>query len=92
MSQTDLSPLEILRSLGIDGTPTVTSAQGGFDMTMWKVEYEGQTYALRVFRPGEHDECEHERAVMAAAQAAGLPVLEVHATGVWQDHPALLIT
>src|SRR5258708_38578540 len=92
MTQTDLSPLEILRSLGINGTPTVTPVQGGFDMAMWKVEYEDQTYALRVFRPGEHEDCEHERVVMAAARAAGLPVPEVHAAGVWQDHPALLIT
>jgi aminoglycoside phosphotransferase (APT) family kinase protein len=92
MTQTDLVPLEILRSLGIDGTPTVTPVQDGFDMAIWKVEYEDQTYALRVFRPGEHEECEHEQVVMAAARAAGLPVPEVNAAGVWQDHPALLIT
>jgi aminoglycoside phosphotransferase (APT) family kinase protein len=92
MTQTDLAPLEILRSLGIDGTPTVTPVQDGFDMAIWKVEYEDQTYALRVFRPGEHEECEHEQVVMAAARAAGLPVPEVNAAGVWQDHPALLIT
>ncbi|GER92268.1 hypothetical protein KDW_64300 [Dictyobacter vulcani] len=92
MTQIDLSPLEILRSLGIDGTPTVTPVQSGFDMAMWKVEYEDQTYALRVFRPGEHEECEHERVVMVAARAAGLPVPEVRAAGIWQDHPVLLIT
>jgi aminoglycoside phosphotransferase (APT) family kinase protein len=92
MTQTDLSPLEMLRSLGITGTPTVTPVQGGFDMAMWKVEDEDQTYALRVFRAGAHEDCEHERVVMAAARAAGLPVPEVHAAGVWQDHPALLLT
>src|SRR5258708_5901322 len=92
MTQTDLSPLAMLRSLGITGTPTITPVQGGFDMAMWKVESEDQTYALRVFRAGAHAECEHERVVMAAARAAGLPVPEVHAAGVWQDHPALLLT
>ena len=92
MTQTDLSPLEMLRSLGFSGTPTVTPVQGGFDMAMWKVEDGDQTYALRVFRAGAHTDCEHERVVMAAARAAGLPVPEVHAAGVWQDHPALLIT
>jgi aminoglycoside phosphotransferase (APT) family kinase protein len=61
-------------------------------MAMWKVEYEDQIYALRVFRPGKHEDCEHEWRVMAAARAAGLPVPEVNAAGVWQDHPALLIT
>lgn len=92
MTQTNLEPLEILSSLGIYGTPMVTPVQGGFDMAMWKVEHEGQTYALRVFRPGEQKNCERERVVMAAALAAGLPVPEVCAAGVWQDRPALLIS
>ncbi len=92
MTQTKMQPLEILSSLGINGLHTVIPVQGGFDMAMWKVEYEGQTYALRVFPPGRQEDCERERGVMAAARAAGLPVPEVHAVGVWQDHSALLIT
>ncbi len=92
MTQTNIQPLEILSSLGINGTPTVTPVQGGFDMAMWKVGYADQTYALRVFRAGALADCEREQVVMAAARAAGLPMPEVHAAGVWQDHPALLIT
>ena len=92
MTQTDLSPLDVLHSLGITGTPTVTSVQAGFDRAMWKVEYEDQTYALRVFRPGEDGDCKREQVVMAAARTAGLPVPEVHAAGVWQGHPVLLLT
>jgi aminoglycoside phosphotransferase (APT) family kinase protein len=92
MTQSELPPLEILRTLRINGMPTVTAVQGGFDMAMWKVEHEGQTYALRVFRAGAHEDCEYERVVMEAARAAGLPVPEVHGAGVWQDRPALLIT
>jgi aminoglycoside phosphotransferase (APT) family kinase protein len=92
MIQTDLQPLDILHALGINETATVTPVQGGYDMAMWKVEHEGQTYALRVFRAGAHEDCEHEQVVMAAARAAGLPVPEVHRAGVWQDCPALLIT
>ncbi|HLZ61148.1 MAG TPA: phosphotransferase [Ktedonosporobacter sp.] len=93
MTQTDnLQPLEILHSLGINGTPVATPLLGGFDMAMWKVECEGQAYALRVFRPGQHEDCKHEQVVMAAARAAGLPIPEVHVAGVWQDRPALLIT
>ena len=92
MTQTNMQPLEILSSLGIYGPSTVTPIQGGFDMAMWKVEYEGQTYALRVFRPGEHEDCERERVVMAAARTAGLPVPEVHRAGIWRDRPALLLT
>lgn len=91
MMQSELPPLGILRNLGIDGASTVTPIQGGFDMAMWKVEHEGRTFALRVFRAGTHQDCEREREVMAAARAAGLPVPEVQRAGVWQDHPALLI-
>lgn len=92
MIQTGLQPLEILHALGIDDATTITPLQGGYDMAMWKVEYQDQTYALRVFRVGAHEDCAHERVVMQAAHAAGLPVPEVHVAGVWQDHPALLIT
>jgi len=91
MKQSELPPLEILSTLGINGMPTVTPVLGGFDVAMWKVEHEGQTSALRVFRAGAHEDCEHERGVMEAARAAGLPVPEVQKAGVWQDYPVLLI-
>jgi aminoglycoside phosphotransferase (APT) family kinase protein len=61
-------------------------------MVMWKVEHEGQTYALRVFRTGAHKDCEREREVMEAVRVAGLPVPEIQAACVWQDRPALLMT
>ena len=56
MRQTNMQPLEILSALGLNGTPTVIPVQGGFDMALWKVEYESRTYALRVFRPGRHED------------------------------------
>ncbi|GHO85851.1 phosphotransferase family protein [Dictyobacter formicarum] len=92
MMLSELPVLEVLRALGVSGTPTVSALRGGFDMAMWRVEHEGQTYALRVFRSGAHEDCEHERIVMEAAHAAGLPVPEVHRAGIWQDRPALLIS
>ena len=92
MIETDLQPLEILRALGLDGEPEIAPARGGFDMAMWRVEYEGRSYALRVFRPGEQAYCERERVVMEAAREAGLPVPEVYRAGAWRDRPALLIT
>src|SRR5260370_12721691 len=92
MMQSELAPREILSTLGINGMPTVTPVQGGFDMAMWKVEHEGQTSALRVFPAGAQEDCEYERGVMAAARAAGLPVPEVQRAGVYQDRPVLLIT
>lgn len=90
MAQTD--PLEILHSLGINGAPRVTPVQGSFDTAIWKVEHEGRAYALRVFREGAQEDCQREQIVMATARAAGLPVPEVHAAGIWRNRPALLIT
>ena len=92
MTPSELAPLEMLSTLGINGMPTVTPVQGGFDMAMWKVEHEGQTSALRVFPAGAHEDCEYERGVMTAARAAGLPVPEVQRAGVCQDRPLLLLT
>src|SRR6266567_1353349 len=60
MTQTKMQPLEILSSLGINGLHTVIPVHGGFDMAMWKVEYEGQTYALRVFPPERQEDCERD--------------------------------
>ncbi|GCE07442.1 phosphotransferase family protein [Dictyobacter aurantiacus] len=92
METVELPALEVLQALGVDGTPVATPLLGGFDMAMWRVEHEGQTYALRVFRPGAYEECEREQVVMEAAHAAGLPVPRVHRMGTWQDRPALLIS
>src|SRR5215831_3194753 len=92
MTQAHLQPLDILASLGINGTPTLTAVQGGYDLDLWKVESEGQSYALRVYGPERHEDYERERAVLAAARAAGLPAPEVRRAGIWHGHPALLIT
>jgi aminoglycoside phosphotransferase (APT) family kinase protein len=92
MTPSEPAPLEMLSTLGINGMPTVTPVQGGFDMAMWKVEHEGQTSALRMFPAGAQEDCEYERAVMAAARAAGLPVPEVRRAGVYQDRPVLLLS
>ncbi len=92
MTQTDLQPLEILSELGIRGTPTVTSLQGGFDTAMWKVECEGQSYALRVFQAGGQRDWKREQIALAAAHAAGLPVPEVRIATIWRDQPVLLMS
>src|SRR5258708_9959614 len=92
MTPSELAPLEMLSTLGINGMHTVTPVQGGFDMAMWKVEHEGQTSALRMFPAGAYEDCEYEGAVMTAARAAGLPVPEVQRAGVYQERPVLLLT
>src|SRR5260370_26186953 len=92
MAPSELAPLEMLSTLGINGVPTVTPVQGGFDMAMWKVEHGGQTSALRVFPAGAQEDCEYERAVMTVARPAGLPVPEVQRSGVCQDRHVRLLT
>lgn len=53
---------------------------------------DGAHYALRLFRAGQEDRCEREVAAMEAAAAGGVPVPEVHAQGVWQGRPVLLLS
>ena len=94
MTLTNVQALEILSWLGMKETPLplVSPIQGGFDALLWKVEYQGQTYGLRVFQPGKHEDCEREQVVLTLARAAGLPVPEVHKTAIWQDRAVLLMS
>ncbi len=87
-----LDPHAILQALGVTDGASVTREQGGSDTAIWRVQRADGDYALRVFREGEEDACEIERAVMRAASAAGLPVPAVHAAGSWRGRPALLLT
>lgn len=87
----ELNPREALAALGIAQVDAVERVEGGSDSAIWRVEAAGGVYALRVFRPGEQDDCDRERTAMWAASAAGLPVPAVHATGSWRERPALLL-
>jgi aminoglycoside phosphotransferase (APT) family kinase protein len=88
-----MQPKEILTALGIHTTPTrISRVEGGFDMPLWKIEFPDQTYALRVFESSRKGDYQRERAVMAVALAAGLPVPKVKAADSWPEHAALLMT
>src|SRR5260370_8456634 len=71
MTQSELAPLEILSTLGINGMPTVTPWQGWFDMPMWKCGHEGQPSALRVFPPRAQQVSLYAPETVATALHAG---------------------
>jgi aminoglycoside phosphotransferase (APT) family kinase protein len=87
-----LNPDPILEALGVRGAVAVAPVSGGWDTAIWRVELEGSTYALRVFRPEQVEVSRHEVAAMRAAAEGGISVPVVRADGVWQDRPALLLS
>ena len=91
MGSTDLDPQAILAALGVAGGVTALApVSGGRDTAIWRVERDGQRYALRVFPPGRLGDARREAAVMRAG-ISGVPIPAVRAEGVWHDRAALLI-
>jgi aminoglycoside phosphotransferase (APT) family kinase protein len=92
MSQTDLDPTAILAALGVTGATEIVPVQGGQDTAIWRVDVDGQRYALRLFRAGEGRKCRREVASMRAAETGGIPVPTIHAEGMWEGRPVLLLS
>jgi aminoglycoside phosphotransferase (APT) family kinase protein len=88
----DPDPRLILAELGMQAPRVVERISGGWDTQLWRVTIQGQTYALRVFRPEQAAVSQREAVVMRALAGAGLPVPQVHAEGSGQGRPALLLT
>lgn len=86
-----IDPRAMLAALGIDEVEHVEPVFGGKDAALFRVERGSEAFALRVFRPGEEGVCRREMATMRAARAGGIPVPDVHAFGVGQGRPALLL-
>jgi aminoglycoside phosphotransferase (APT) family kinase protein len=91
MSTDKLDPHAILTTLGYPDAEAVTPVSGGRDTTIFRVEHGTGTYALRVFRPEQQTVSQAEVLAMRAASEAGVPVPCVHAHGVHDDRPALLL-
>jgi aminoglycoside phosphotransferase (APT) family kinase protein len=87
-----LNPVAILTALGITNATALTPVPGGADTALWRVEHGATTYALRVFRREQVATYHRELLAMELAHHAHLPVPTVHATAVWQDRPALLLS
>jgi aminoglycoside phosphotransferase (APT) family kinase protein len=91
MSGRDLDPRAILAALGVADAGEIAPVSGGRDTAIYRVERAGLTYALRVFRPEQRRVSEGETLAMQAASAAGIPVPRVHAHGLHDGRPALLL-
>lgn len=84
-------PAAVLAALGLPAPAAAQPAVGGFDALVWRVEFDGRPYALRVLGPGSEGRCAREVAALAAAGAAGAPVPTVRVQGQWEGRPALLV-
>lgn len=89
--RTELDPVAILQALGVRRPASIAPVSGGFDARIWRLEYAGHCFALRVLRPEQHGTAQREVAALQAAHQAGLPVPELHTYGSWHEHPALLL-
>jgi aminoglycoside phosphotransferase (APT) family kinase protein len=91
LEQQQLDPRVILEALGVTGAAEVSPVSGGAATSIWRVSRGGELYALRVFRAEQAASYRREIAAMRAAQAGGLPVPAIHASGSWRDRPAMLL-
>ncbi|HEX5166410.1 MAG TPA: phosphotransferase [Thermomicrobiales bacterium] len=87
----DPDPRAMLDALGYADATTITPVAGGRDTVIYRVEGGGSAFALRIFRPEQLRTSEREVLAMQAAAAAGLPVPRVHAAGVYEGRPVLLL-
>jgi aminoglycoside phosphotransferase (APT) family kinase protein len=88
----DPDPVAVLAALGISDAADPARITGGADTAIWRVERAGLLYALRVFRADQRETCQREQLAMAAASERGLPVPHVHAAGICEERPALLLS
>ncbi len=90
MAAAQSDPYAILAALGITtDIAAVKPVSGGSDTLLWRVEWAGKSYALRVFRQGQERVATREALVMRAGLPVPIPA--VRAFGQWQDRPAMLI-
>lgn len=91
MADEQPDPRAVLAALGLTGAAAIAPVSGGWDTTIWRVDLDGATYALRLFRTAQAATSRREAIAMQAAAAAGLPVPRIHTAGAWAGRPALLL-
>jgi aminoglycoside phosphotransferase (APT) family kinase protein len=91
MTGGDPDPRAILATLGVADAGTIVPVSGGRDTTIYRVERGDTAYALRVFRPEQRQVAQSEVRAMRAASDGGVPVPGVHAEGIHDGRPALLL-
>jgi aminoglycoside phosphotransferase (APT) family kinase protein len=87
-----VDPYALLADLGLSDASAVTPVGGGWDTALWRVQRGSASFALRVFRSDQTAQWRRELLVMQAATEHGLPVPWVHASTIWDGHPALLLS
>lgn len=86
-----LTPEMILGELGQPPARGIVPVTGGADTRIWRVTRSDGEFALRLLRANQQTAVVRERAAMAAAHKAGLPVPRVRAAGEVAGQPVLLI-
>jgi aminoglycoside phosphotransferase (APT) family kinase protein len=92
LTENNLDPHAILQFLNFPSPTAIFPVQGGTATTLWRIIYPDATYALRLLGKGREHIYEREIAVMQTASNAGLPVPQIHARGIWQDYPVILLS
>jgi Ser/Thr protein kinase RdoA (MazF antagonist) len=83
--------VEFTRALGLPACLECKEIIARRDKSIWRVTCAADIFAVRVFRPREHESARHEREMMTVAREAGLPVAAVRGSGTIEDRPALLV-
>ncbi|MBV9356096.1 MAG: phosphotransferase [Chloroflexi bacterium] len=87
-----VDPVSILTQLGVSEPTRIRAVTGGWDTRLFRVEMGANSYALRVFQPGQRHVWEREQLAMGTAAAARLPVPRVAGQTIWHDLPVLLLS
>ena len=89
-----VSPEAVLRALGHGDATVAEPVSGGSDTLLWRVRGAVGTgdQALRVLRADQESVWRGEVAAMRTAEAGGVPVPRVAATGIWDGRPAMLLS
>jgi aminoglycoside phosphotransferase (APT) family kinase protein len=91
MPQDRLDPFAILGALGLSTVTRATPVRGGADATLWRIDAQDKSYALRVLRPEQASQSHRELVAMTAAREGGVPVPAIHAAGTWHGHHAMVL-
>jgi aminoglycoside phosphotransferase (APT) family kinase protein len=90
VATTDADPHELLRQLGISDVARIVPVTDGLgDARLWRVEHDGQSSLLRVYRPNLRHVRDREVATMQAIDT--VPVPRIEAVGEPKGLPACIM-
>ncbi len=91
---TEIDPRSVLDALGFPQHEGLAPMSGGWANAMWRFQtLDGISHVLRVYpHPEWAPAARREVAALEAAQAGGIPVPVVEASGTWHDLAAMVIS